>query len=80
MNVDSDKIEEIRCLCESDGDNALMSNLGNLSKSRNQKVFIDRHLKVHLELIDAAKMPTTGLSIMADIDDDALSFKDLLTI
>ena len=43
-------------------------------------MFIERHLKAHLKFIEVAKMPTSGQSVMADIDGDALSFKDLLAI
>ena len=35
VKIDSPEIERIRCLAESDIDAALISNLGNLTKSRN---------------------------------------------
>lgn len=57
----------------------MQTNLGNLTKSKNQAAFIDKYLKTHLEFIRTTKMPQSGQSIMKDID-DKLSFKDLLTI
>ena len=35
VKIDSSEIERIRCLAESESDAALISNLGNLTKSRN---------------------------------------------
>jgi len=78
LKIDSEHVSSVACLAETEDNTVILSNLGNLTKSKNQQAFIDKHLTAHLRFIEAAKMPG-GRSILEDME-DKLSFLDLLRI
>jgi len=78
LKIDSEHIPRVSCLTEKQNNTVLLSNLGNLTKSKSQQTFIEKYLTAHLRFIEAAKM-AGGRSILEGME-EKLSFLDLLRI